>query len=72
MAGRVHDGERAAAHHLERLVRPDERGRVLVQPDADGKRIVGQGGQQPAEPVALAEVLVDDDPVGQAQARAPG
>ena len=70
--GRVHDRERPAAHHLERLVRADERRRVLVQADADGERIVGQRGEQPAQPVALAEVLVDDDPVGETRARAPG
>ena len=51
---------RAAADHLERLVRPDEGGGVLVEPDADGERVVGQRGEQPAQPVALAEVLVDD------------
>ncbi len=43
----------------------DERRGVLVQPQADGEGIVGQRGQQPAQPVALAEVLVDDHPVGE-------
>ena len=63
----IHDGERAAAHHLQRLVRPDEPGRILVQPDPDGERIVGQGREQPAQPIPLAEMLVDDDAVGKTQ-----
>ena len=68
--GGIDHGDRAAALHLERVVGADEGGGVLVQPDADGERVVGQRGDQPAEPVALAEVLVDDEAVGQPQARA--
>ena len=47
----------------------DERGRVLVQADAHGEGVVGQRGQEPAEAIALAEVLVDHDAVGQTEAR---
>ena len=47
-------------------------GGVLVQPDPDGERVVGQRGEQPAQPVALAEVLVDDDPVGEAEPGSEG
>ena len=54
-----------AAHDLERLVRPDERGGVLVEAEADRERVVGERGEQAAEPVALAEVLVDDEAVGE-------
>ena len=50
----------------------DERRRVLVQADADRERVVGQRREQAAQPVALAEVLVDDDAVGEAEPRAPG
>src|SRR5207249_1462981 len=49
--------------------RPDECRRVLVQPDPQGERVVAQRRKQPAQPVPLAEVLVDDDPVREPQPR---
>ena len=55
-----------------RLVGADERRRVLVEADADRERVVRQRREQAAEPVALAEVLVDDEAVGEAEARARG
>ena len=67
--GRIHDGHAAAALDLDGLVRADERGRVFIETDADGKRVVGQGGDQTAQPVALAEMLVDDEAIGESQAR---
>ena len=70
--GGVDDGERPTTHDLERFVRTDESGRVLVQPDADRERIVGQRGEQPTKPVTLPEVLVDEDPVGESQSRGQG
>ena len=48
----------------------DEGGGVLVEADADGERVVGERGEEAAEAVALAEVLVDDDAVREAEARA--
>ena len=57
-AGRVHQRDGAVAHHLEDVARIDEGGRVLVQSDAHREGIVGQRGEQPAQAVALAEVLV--------------
>ena len=52
------------------VVGVDERGGVLVEAEADGERVVGERGEQAAEPVALAEVLIDDDAVGEPEARA--
>ena len=51
---------------------PMNAGRVLVQADADGEGVVGQRGEQPAQPVALAEVLVDDRPGWSDPAPEPG
>jgi hypothetical protein len=41
----VDDGERATAYDLQGLVRADESGCVLIQPDADGERVVSQRGE---------------------------
>ena len=49
----IDDRDAAAALDLERLVRADERGGVLVQADADRERVVGQRRDQAAEAVAL-------------------
>ena len=65
----VDHGDTAAALDFERVVRADERRGVFVQADADRERVVGQRGEQAAEPVALAEMLVDHETVGQAQSR---
>ena len=47
----------------------DEGRRVLVETDADGERVVGERGEQPAQAVALPEMLVDDEPVGEPETR---
>ena len=47
----------------------DEGGSVFVETDADGKRVVGERRDQPAQPVPLAEMLVDDETVGEPQTR---
>ena len=49
----VEHGEPAAAQHLDAVIRVDEGGGVLVQADAGSEGILGQGGQEPAQPVAL-------------------
>ena len=56
----VDHGDRPAADHLDPVVRAEEGRRVLVEADPDRERIVGQRGEQAAQPVALAEMLVDD------------
>ncbi len=66
---RVDDHHAAAALDLDGLVGADESRRVLVEADADRERVVRQRREQAAEPVALAEVLVDDEAVGEAEAR---
>jgi len=67
--GRVHNGDATATHHLQRVIRTDKGGRVFIQADADGKRVVSQGHEQTPEPVLVAEVLIDDQLPDQAQAR---
>ena len=59
----------AAAFHLDGLVRADKRGGVFVQADADGERVVGEGGDQPSQAIALTEVLVDDESISESQTR---
>ena len=54
---------------VEAITRLDECGGILVQTQPDGERVVGERREQSAEPVALPEVLVDDELVGQAEAR---
>src|SRR6516162_6968225 len=66
--GRVDQGHAAAALDLHHLVRPDEDRRVLVEPDAHCKGVVGDRGEEPAEAIALAKMLIDDETVGESQA----
>ena len=66
---RIDNRQAAASNDLDPIVRVDEGGGIFIQADAGREGIVGQRGQQPADPVALAEVLVDDDPIGEAEAR---
>ena len=47
----------------------DERGGVLVEADADGKGIEGERIDEAAEAVALAKVLIDDESIGEPEAR---
>src|SRR5262245_25261803 len=65
----VDDRDAARALDLECLVGPDEGGRVLVEPEAHRERVVGERGDEAAEAVALAEMLVDDEAVGEPEAR---
>ena len=70
--GGIDDGGAAAALHFDAVVGRDEGRGVLVKADADREWVVGERGQQAAEAIALAEMLVDDEAVGRARARAPG
>src|SRR5580693_5870224 len=56
--GRVHHRHPAAALDFDGLVRANERGGVFIETYTYGKGIVGKRGDQAAQPVALAEVLV--------------
>src|SRR5688572_3254657 len=67
--GRIDDGDRAAADDLERVVGRDERRGILIEPDADREGIVTDRGEQSAQSVALAEVLVDDHAIREAETR---
>ena len=58
----VDDGDRAAPDDLHDVVRADDAGRVLVDAEPEQARVLGDQAEQPAEPVPLLEVLVDDDP----------
>ncbi len=63
--GPIDNGDAAAAFDFNGFVGPDECRGVLVEADADGERVVGERGDEPAQAVALAEMLVDDEAVGQ-------
>src|SRR5580658_5093455 len=67
--GAVDDRDPPAAFDFDRLVRTDERRGVLVETDADRERVVGQRGEQSADAVALPEMLVDDEAIGEPQTR---
>src|SRR6266481_2163201 len=67
--GRIDDGHSAAALDLDRLVRSDEGGRVFIETDADGKRIVRQRRDQTPQAIALPEVLIDDEAIRETEAR---
>ena len=54
----IDDRDAAAPDHLQVVARTDERRRILVQPDADRKRVVRERGQQPAKAIALPEMLI--------------
>ena len=56
----VDDGDAVAADDLQRAVGVEEGGGVLVDADAEQTRVGGDEGQEATDPVALAEVLVDD------------
>src|SRR6266849_132958 len=64
----VDDGDTTAAYHLERIVRTDERGRILIQPDAAPKRGRGHRCEQAPESISLVEVLVDNKVADETQA----
>ena len=65
----IDDGHAATADHLEHPVGSDVAGRVLVDADAQQARVLGDDAEQATEAVPLLEVLVDDDPRKQAEAR---
>ena len=65
--GPVDDGDGAAADHLHRVVRVHDRAGVLVEPETDQRRRLGDRAQQPPEPRALLEVLVDDRALDEAE-----
>ena len=52
-------------------VGPDDAGGVLVDAEAEQRRVLGDDRQQPAEPVPLLEVLVDDHAGQDARGRPP-
>jgi hypothetical protein len=68
-AGRVHHGDAAGAHHVHGAVGRDERGGVLVHAHAHAVGGERDGHAQASLAAALAEVLVDDEPRGDAQPR---
>src|SRR5215831_7361045 len=67
--GRVDQGHAAAALDLHHLVRSDERRRVLIEPDAHCKGVVGDRSQEPSQAIALAKMLIDDEAIREPQAR---
>ncbi len=64
----VDDRDRAAPDDLHDVVRADDAGGVLVDAEPEQARVLGDQAEQPAEPVPLLEVLVDDDPGQHAEA----
>ena len=60
-AGAIHDRDGAAPDDLHDVIRADDPGRVLVHAEAQQGRVLGDEAEQPAKPVPLLEVLVDDD-----------
>src|SRR6266436_47710 len=65
----IDDGHATAPLDLDGVVGPDEGRRVLIEPDTDRERVVSERGEQAAQAVTLAEMLIDDEAVGEAQAR---
>ena len=53
-----------AADRFERVAGLDKGCRIFIETEADGERIVSKCSQQPAQSIALAKVLVDDEGVG--------
>ena len=66
---RVDDRDATAADDFELVVRAYEGGRIFVEADTDRKRVVRERREQATEAVALPEMLIDDELVGQAQPR---
>src|SRR4029453_13943806 len=64
----VHDRDGPAPDHFDHVVRTYEGRRILVEPQPNRERIVGQRSQETSQPVALPEVLVNDDTIGEAEA----
>ena len=67
--GWINYRNRSSSHYFHVAVRPDKTGRILIDTESAGKRIERQGRQQPAHALALVEMLIDDDAVGEAQSR---
>ena len=66
--GRIDHGDGARTLDVHGVVGLDESRGILVQTDADGEGVVRERREQPAEPVALPEVLVDDESIGEPEA----
>src|SRR5882762_1003960 len=64
----VDDGDTTAAYHLERIVRTDKCGRILIQPDAGPEWDRGHCCEQAPESIPLVEVLVDNKAADETQA----
>src|ERR1700730_17052344 len=60
----IDDGPATAPLDLDGLVGPDERRRVLIEPDTDRERVVSERGEQAAQAVTLEEMLIDEEAVG--------
>ena len=56
----VDDSDGTAPDHLKRVVGVNDGAGVLVHADTEQRRGLGDQGEQPADPPALLEVLVDD------------
>ena len=67
--GAVNDRDGASADHFHLLVVLEHDGRVFVDADADQKRVHRDGGEEPADAMALREVLIDDELARQTEAR---
>jgi len=59
--GAVHDRHGPAPDNFEDVVGVDDRGGVLVEPEADQRGGLRHDREQPAEARTLLEVLIDDD-----------
>src|SRR5262249_47400070 len=62
--GGIDDGDGTGSDHLDSVVRRDECRSVFVESQPDGEGVVRQRRQQPSQPVALAEMLIDDHSIG--------
>src|SRR6056297_1849196 len=63
----INQRDTTAADHFQIVARTDESSGVLVEPDTNRERVVGQRSQKAPEAVSLAKMLVDDKAVGQAE-----
>jgi hypothetical protein len=69
---RIHDRQATAADGGDGVLRIEEGPGVLVHPDPDELRVVGKRGDEAAQAIALAEVLIHHQAVGQAEAGSEG
>src|SRR5262249_42566859 len=64
---RIDDGHTTGTLDLDELIRADEGCGILIESHPHREWVVGERGQQPPEAIALTEVLVDDETVGETQ-----